>query len=333
MKQMNCNKAMFFSARQNNALDDAARREIPAVGGASVGVKAQGGAFTLIELLVVIAIIAILAAILLPVLDRARQAGLKADCISNFKQLQTCYHMYVDDNNDYLPLNFLNGTNSWIAYITPGASAQNDINTVNIRKATIYPYNQNPKIYVCPANKYNITIGGPDSVGSPPFRDDFGNTIRLGTLIPETRTCSIEYSMGGNGASSVSGPWTVTGSGNTWNTYQKFNQVQTTRVSAKIVFVDESSGTIDDGAFAMWPMNSGVNAWWNLPGARHDKGGIFSFADGHVEYHKWQGPAVPNSPYQTQGAATGYPGFSTTAITADSSGDLAWAQAGGPQYP
>lgn len=333
-------KTMKRSIKTSGAMDNLSRREGPAFDGLTRGVKAQAGAFTLIELLVVIAIIAILAALLLPVLNRARAEGLKADCISNFKQLQACYHMYVDDNSDNLPLNFLGGINSWITYIPSGGtapSAQNDINTVNIRKAVIYAYNQNPKIYVCPANNYNLTVGGPDS-GTPPFRDDFGNTIKLGALVPETRTCSIEYSMGGNGAGSITGPWTTSGNGDTWNTYQKFSQIQATRVASKIVFVDESSGTIDDGAFAMWPMNTGVNAWWNLPGARHDRGAIFSFADGHVEYHHWLGTVVPNSPYQTQGPATGYPGFSTTSISISSSDlasmeDLAWAQMGGPQYP
>ena len=60
--------------------------------------------FTLIELLVVIAIIAILAAILLPALNRARQMGIKASCINNLKQNATAFAMYADANDDYMPL-------------------------------------------------------------------------------------------------------------------------------------------------------------------------------------------------------------------------------------
>src|SRR5262245_11995632 len=61
-------------------------------------------AFTLIELLVVIAIIAILAALLLPVLSGAKERGRRIKCVSNQRQLQTAWHMFIDDNEDRLPL-------------------------------------------------------------------------------------------------------------------------------------------------------------------------------------------------------------------------------------
>jgi prepilin-type N-terminal cleavage/methylation domain-containing protein/prepilin-type processing-associated H-X9-DG protein len=304
-------------------------------GGLIPGVRAPKRAFTLIELLVVIAIIAILAAMLLPVLARSKQTALKAQCMNNFKQLQICYRMYVDDNNDFLPLNFLNGVgSSWISYNGTGASAQNDYNTLNIRTGVLYQFNQQPKIYVCPANNYNLAVGAAAGT-APPYRNDFGQILKLGQIVPETRTCSIELSMGGNNSGGgAAGPWTISSSGVTWNSYQKFNELQATRVSSKIVFVDEASGGVDDGAFGLWAMNSGQNYWWNLPTSRHDNGGIFSFADGHVEYYKWHGTAVTGSRWQNSGAGNGGSGIGVaTAIAADSSDDLPRVQAGGPQYP
>ncbi len=329
-------KTMTLFTTKAEALDYLSTSESPALNGLAVGVKAHRRAFTLIELLVVIAIIAILAAMLLPVLNRAKANGLKAADIDNFKQLQTCYQMYVDDNNDSVPLNNLgNGATvtSWIAYITPNASAQYDYNSKNIQTATLYPYNQNARIYLCPANTYMLLVG---ASGAPPgpYRDDSGKLITSGT-VPQTRTCSVEWSLG-SGAGSTP-PWTDSGSSFVWKTYQKFTSIEMTRVSEKIVFCDEASGTIDDGAWAMWPMNTGENYWWNLPGSRHDKGCIFSFADGHVEYHKWLGTAVSGSSWQTQGAGNnGQTGLTSTTIQAVTSADLvdlAWAQAGGPQYP
>jgi prepilin-type N-terminal cleavage/methylation domain-containing protein/prepilin-type processing-associated H-X9-DG protein len=224
--------------------------------------------FTLIELLVVIAIIAILAALLLPALAKAKEKVRTAQCLSNMKQLELCYQMYFGDNNDLLPLNFVdNPPQNWIL-----GSAQNDTTTTNIQRGVLYQYNTSTAIYACPANTVKITLGN--------------------TVVPQTRTCSIEFSMGGNSASSATGPWTISRN-ITFKSYSKASQIR--RPTNKFVFAEEAQSTLDDGELGLYPLiNGAVNqaVWWNLPANRHSGGSTWSFLDGHVEYYKWRGSVV-----------------------------------------
>lgn len=222
--------------------------------------RLERSGFTLIELLVVIAIIAILAAMLLPALSKAKSKALQTACLSNGKQLQLCWFMYADDNDQRLPANPKNSmTTGWI--LGDMRNASDAVNSTLIKNGILYPYNKGVGIYRCPADNRTSNLSG---------------------LSFRIRSYAMNCYMNGEDVGATH--YGLTG----YHVNRKMSDITTPKPALVFVFVEESENSIDDGHFGFSPegVPPTVNTWLNIPALWHG-GANFSFADGHASYRKW----------------------------------------------
>jgi len=240
--------------------------------------------FTLIELLVVVAIIAILAAMLLPALSKAKLKAQGIECMTRHRNLSLAWRLYAEDNHDALVFASENSS-------TPQEKARTepstwvlgnmDFNPANqwnwdynwyIAKSPLWTYcGKNPTIWRCPSDRSYVTV--------------------TNVQLPRVRSMSMNLYLGGFGGWDGNLP----GVGQQ-KFYFKMGDLLSTPGPSKIfVFLDMRPDSIDVGNFAtkmdgFSPYSPGYYSFYDLPGFYHNRACGFSFADGHSEIKKWLDP-------------------------------------------
>ena len=241
---------------------------------------APAPAFTLVELLVVVAIIAILAAMLLPAIAKAKIKAQGIMCMNNHRQLMLAWRMYSEDNREVLLFSTadpgsINAPYSWVQGVLdyrPNNRSNWDVEE-DIKKSPMWRYCGGAVgIWKCPADRSTA------KPGSGPY---------AGQTVPRVRSMAMSIWIGGweGSDANCSGP--------AWRVYHKSSDMNNPGPARTWVLMDEREDRINYGnAFTdMIGYADSPNAWrfhYDYPASYHHRAGGFSFADGHAEIKKWR---------------------------------------------
>jgi prepilin-type N-terminal cleavage/methylation domain-containing protein/prepilin-type processing-associated H-X9-DG protein len=230
--------------------------------------------FTLIELLVVIAIIAILAAMLLPSLSKAKQKAVGISCMNNLKQLTLGAVMYAADNQDMFPPNGeqnqqvaastdsrVNPGGQWVQWCPGEMNNLNAWDITFLQVGVIYPYVKNVGPYRCPADRSTYPLAGANA--KPRVRSMSMNCWLNPLAIWQNEEANAGVKV-----------------------FRKMGQLAVPGPSKTFFFIDENPNTINDGYIVVDITKK--DYWYDTPASYHNGAGGLSFCDGHAEIKKWR---------------------------------------------